>query len=94
MSEENGKKKTKVIYFNSKGTECGSLRMLTHGGREATAESLRGIQRLEVAHAQVATDWQAATTETLLLFGLGAQLAITRLNALLFHGEWTIDLEK
>lgn len=35
---------------------------------------------------------QAAAAQALLLLRLGAELAITRLYALLFHGKWTIDL--
>lgn len=68
------------------------LEMLTHGGREAAAKALGGIQRLEVTHAQVSSDGQTAAAQALLLFGLGAQLAVTRLDALLFHCERTIDL--
>lgn len=59
--------------------------MLTHGGRKAAAKTLRRIQRLEVAHAEMSSNWQAAAAQALLLLGLGAQLAVAGLNALLFH---------
>lgn len=68
--------------------------MLTHGCREAAAKALGRIERLEVAHAQMAANWQTAAAQALLLLRLGAELAVTRLDALLFHGEWTIDLQQ